>query len=133
MHRVILRTLKYMMATGVTFGMELFLLWLFTDIFNIHYIFSAILAFIITVSAGYIINRWFVFRNSRRPHLQAYSYFVAISLGGLLIVVVGLAILVQKFHVYYLYARICVIVLTFLWTYTMNVYFNFKVGEKTDL
>ncbi len=123
------RTLKYIMATGLTFCIEFFLLWLFTDIFNIYYLISATLAFIITVSIGYIINRRFVFKESKRSHVQAYSYFVLISLGGLLIVVVGLAILVQNFQVHYLLARILVIVLTFLWTYSMNALVTFKVRK----
>jgi putative flippase GtrA len=125
------RPIKYMFSTGITFVIEFFLLWLFTDVFNIYYLLSATLAFVITVSIGYILNRWFVFKGSTRRHLHAYINFFFISLGGLLIVIGGLFVLVGVFNVHYLLARILIIILTFLWTYSMNHFVNFRPGAHS--
>ncbi len=114
------------MTTGIVFALEFVLLWVFTDYFNIYYIYSAVLAFIITVSFGYGISRLFVFKESHRAYVSGYINFVLISLGGLGIVIGGMFLLVKVFEVYYLYARMIVIIFTFTWTYLLNSLFNFR-------
>ncbi len=121
-----IKVLKYMISTGITFALEFLLLWVFTGYFNIYYLYSAVLAFIITVSFGYGINRLFVFKGSDRSHIFGYINFFLISLGGLAIVIAGMFLFVKVFEIYYLHARILVILFTFTWTFSMNVFFNFK-------
>ncbi len=123
---LMIRAIKYMISTGVTFALEFLLLWVFTDYFNIYYLYSAVLAFIITVSFGYGINRLFVFQGSDRSHIFGYINFFLISLGGLGIVIGGLFLFVKVFEIYYLHARILVSIFTFTWTYSMNALVNFK-------
>ena len=119
-----------MIVTGITFAIEIFLLWVFTDKLGIHYAISAVLAFLCTVTAGYIMNRIAVFRGTHRSPIGGYINYALISLVGVGIVVGGMTLLIEYFHVYYIYARIVVVAFTFLWTYSMNLYVNFKVVNK---
>jgi putative flippase GtrA len=124
------RAIKYMIVTGVIFGVEIFLLWFFTDYGKFHYAISAVLAFICTVTLGYVINRIFVFRGTARSAVQGYINYALISLVGVGIVVGGMTLLIEFLDVYYIHARIIVVVFTFLWTYLMNLYVNFKMVVK---
>ncbi|MDQ3014585.1 MAG: GtrA family protein [bacterium] len=124
------RAIKYMIVTGVVFGIEIYLLYIYTDVAGFHYTISALLAFMCTVAIGYIINRIFVFRGSKRSNTAGFINYVLISLVGVGIVVGGMVVLVEFFEFNYIHARIIVVVFTFLWTYLMNLYVNFRVTGK---
>lgn len=119
------RAIKYMAVTGVVFGLEIFLLYIFTDIVGYHYTISAFLAFMCTVTVGYIINRIFVFGDSKQSKTVGFIKYALISFVGVGIVVGGMVLLVEFFGFNYIHARMIVVVFTFLWTYLMNLYVNF--------
>lgn len=60
------RFCKYSAIGISTFVLDLALLVLFTDIFDIHYVISAGLAFLLAVSMNYSLSRRYVFVGSER-------------------------------------------------------------------
>lgn len=121
------RAIKYMVVTGIIFGIEILLLYIFTDRVGYHYTISAFLAFICTITLGYIINRIFVFGDSKQSKTVGFIKYALISFVGVGIVVGGMVLLVEFFGFNYIHARLIVVVFTFGWTYLMNLYINFKV------
>ncbi len=70
---------KYSSIGVSTFAGDLLLLFIFTDIFGIHYIISAGLAFLLAVSMNYSLSRRFVFVGSDRSEKSGYILFMIIT------------------------------------------------------
>ncbi|MEI8091672.1 MAG: GtrA family protein [bacterium] len=50
--------------------LDLLMLYFFTDVCHIYYLYSAILAFIISLSFGYFFQKYLTFRDFSNKHLQ---------------------------------------------------------------
>lgn len=124
------RLSRYTAVGALTFSLDLLLLFLLTDIFGWHYLLSAGLAFLIAVSLNYVISRDFVFPGSSRPSREAYFWFLVIAATGLGIVVGLMYLLVTVFLINYIVARIAVSLVTGLWNYLLNLFFNFQVAGQ---
>lgn len=126
-YQAIVRFARYSSIGAGTFLFDLALLYVLTDIFLIHYLYSASVAFLIAVSLNFVLSRKYVFKGSRRSTKVSYINFVLIAVVGLGLVVGGMYVLVTVCSVGYVVARIFVACLTGIWNYLMNLYVNFKV------
>lgn len=115
-----------------TFLFDLILLYFFTDILLINYLWSVGIAFLIAVSINYQLSRRYVFKGTNRPHREGYVYFIIIAVSGLLLVTGMMYVLVEWVGVYYLVARVVIAIITGIWNYLMNLFFNFKVAGVYD-
>ena len=125
-----IRFIKYSTVGVGTFLFDLVLLYVLTDVFDVHYLYSAGIAFLIAVSLNFILSRRYVFKGSARSGSVSYLNFLLIALVGLGFVVGGMYVLVSVFSVSYVIARIFVAGLTGIWNYLMNLYVNFNVAGK---
>lgn len=124
------RFLKYSVVGISTFLLDLFLLFALTDVFAIHYLYSAGIAFLISISLNYRLSRRYVFKGSARDVSVGYINFILIALVGLGFVIGGMYVLVSVFSLSYFVSRICIAGVTGIWNYLMNLYVNFKVAGK---
>ncbi len=130
MNKTVERFLKYTAVGFSTFLLDLFLLYVLTDVFLINYVLSAGLAFLIAVSFNYFVSRKVVFSQTARPLVEGYYGFIAIAGVGV-VVVMGLmfaAVSVLGWH--YLTSRVLIAGIVGIWNYLMNLFFNFKVAGK---
>lgn len=121
------RLAKYMLVGASTFLLDLAILYLLTDVFLVHYVWSAGISFLLAISLNYSLSRAYVFRGSQRQQGSSYLFFVGIAFAGLVFVTGGMYTLVEHFGMHYIGARIIVAGVTGLWNYLMNLHFNFKV------
>lgn len=72
------RLLRYLVAGGIAATVDLGLLYVFTDIFLIHYLASAIFAFILTFFVSFTLQKFWTFQDGTtdRMHVQATIYFL---------------------------------------------------------
>jgi putative flippase GtrA len=130
--RAVKRFLHYSLIGLGTFLFDLALLFLFKEVFSVHYLWSAGSSFLIAVSINYLLSRHFVFRGTERSQVRGYVYFIAIALSGLGIVTGALYVLVEFFGLHYLLARVLIAGLSGIWNYSLNLFFNFKVAGVYD-
>lgn len=131
--RTLKRLFRYTIVGSATFLLDLFLLFVFIDVLQYNYIFSAGVAFLIAVSINYVVSRNYVFSGTLRETKTGYFYFVLIVLAGLLTVLGGMYILVTVLNFNYLISRLCIALTTGIWNYLMNLFVNFKVaGQHID-
>ena len=123
----ILRFLKYTFVGSSTFAFDLLLLFILADIFHVHYLIAAGLAFLITVSINYLISRTYVFSGTRRSMYTGYFIFMCIAVCGLVAITGMMAVLVGFYHMYYLYARVITAAVVGIGNYLSNLYLNFNV------
>ena len=113
-----------------TFVGDLLLLFIFTDIFGIHYIISAGVAFLLAVSINYSLSRRFVFVGSDRSAKSGYILFMMITGIGLIFVMALMYIFVDILGFDYIFSRVIIAGVVGMWNYLMNLYFNFRVAGK---
>lgn len=130
MKRSTKRFLKYSSIASFTFLLDLLLLYVLTDVFGIHYLISAALAFVMAVSINYAVSRQWVFKETTREAKRGYVYFILISLGSLLVITGAMYLFVDVFGVHYMVARVLIGALVGGMGYLVNLFFNFKVAER---
>ncbi len=130
MNNTVLRFLKYFAVGFSTFLIDLFLLYVLTDIFLINYLLSTGLAFITAVSINYYFSRKIVFKKTSVKFSKGYYGFVIISGTGLLFIILLMAVFVELFLWNYLISRILVAGIVGVLSYLANLFINFKVAGK---
>jgi putative flippase GtrA len=121
------RFLKYSMVGTSTFALDLALLFFFTDVLGVYYVFSAGISFVIAVSINYWLAREHVFPETERTIEKGYIIFFVIAATGLLAVMGLMYMAVDIFGFGYIASRVVIAGFVGLWTYGMNSYVNFKV------
>jgi putative flippase GtrA len=122
------RFLHYSLIGFSTFLFDLALLAALTQFGGVNPVWAAGLSFLVAVSLNYALSRHFVFSGTARGHKAGYVYFVLIAGVGLLFVTGSMYLLVTVLGFYYLAARTAIAVITGMWNYTINLFFNFKVA-----
>ena len=103
------------------------LLYIFTSVFKIHYLFSLTLVYIIITINAFLLNRFFVFKlfNPKKIHKQ-YSQFFIVSLIFYLLNSFFLYVLVEIFGFWYLLAQLIIGVIGFPVTYLTHKHIVFS-------
>ncbi len=118
---------KYIISGCLAGGTDLILLFVFTDIFGIWYLLSAVLAFILAFFVSFFLQKFWTFRDNNREKMfgQMKSYFIVcvINLG---VNTVGMYILVDKFKVMYILAQIIMSGLIAISSFIIYRFFIFK-------
>jgi putative flippase GtrA len=130
-HAVLLKKpLGYAGSAFFTFLLDLAMLWTFVDVLGIHYLPAAAISFLIGETANYTINRKWVFHHSKLSFKKGWITFLIIAGIGVIITLLLLAILVEKFGLHYLTSRVAIGFLTFVWNYSMNTHITFQKRKK---
>jgi len=118
--------IRYSLGWVLAAFFDLFLLYIFTDIFHIYYLYSAIIAFIFSVTFAYFFQKYITFRNYSKKHLSQGTLFLLFQLIGQIVYMSMLRIGVDSLHIYYMLVAIIAKWIVFLRNYISNHYFNFK-------
>lgn len=99
--------IKYIISGGIATATDLGLLFIFTDIFNIWYLVSATIAFIIAFFVSFTLQKFWTFReNSREKIIQQLSLYLITGLINLAVNATGMYILVDVLNLWYMLAQI---------------------------
>lgn len=105
---------------------DLWVLRFCTDVCQIYYLFSAIIAFLVSFSFWYFFQKYLTFKNHSKKHLQQGSLFLIFQLFGQWIYMGVLRIWVDQLGRYYLLVAILGKGIAFIRNYLSNHFFNFK-------
>jgi putative flippase GtrA len=128
--RALKRFLKYTVIGVSTFAFDLALLYLFTDLFAWHYIISTGAAFTVAISVNYFLSRKYVFKGTLKSIGKGYIAFMSIACLGVFLAMAGMELFVGILHFEFLHSRVIIAAIVGIWNYLMNLYVNFKVGDK---
>ena len=126
-NKVLLQLFRYTFVGGFAFIVDFGLLWSLTDIFELHYILSATLSFIVGLCVNYFISVKVVFFESRISN-KKLEFFLVVVIGT-----IGLGLnngliwfFTEQLAVYYLFSKIMAAVLVYLWNFFARRYFLFN-------
>lgn len=103
-----------------------------SEYWNEHYLWANLVAFVVSASSSYILNKNWTFKDkSKRIHIQ-YPKFIAVSSIGLLINETILYLLVTHFEFYDLIAMAIAIGVVLFWNFVINRLWTFRPQEKNE-
>lgn len=101
------KLLRFLFSGGISAGVNLFFLHIFTEYFGFYYLWSVVLAFIIAVCVSFIMQKFWTFRDKSKEdiHKQVSIYVTAAIINT--IINTGLVyLLVEYMNVHYLLSQI---------------------------
>lgn len=116
---------KYSIAGGISFLLELMLLYILTGA-SVPYYVSIPSAFILSTFVQFLICHAWVFAKSGRTASVEYGYFLSILISGLILTSVIALPLIRFFGINIYIARIGAGIFTWLWDFYLNARFNFR-------
>lgn len=101
--------LKYVASGIIGLNVDVGCLYFFTNVLGIWYLFSAAIVSCIVFFVSFYLQKFWTFRDKSKcaMHQQMLKY-LAIGLLNLLLNLIGIYILVEKFNIYYLIAQLMV-------------------------
>lgn len=118
--------IRYSLGGWLAALLDITLLWFFTDVFHIYYLYSAILSFMFAFSFGYVFQKYITFRDYSNKHILQWWLFLLFQLIWQGIYMLMLWIGVDHIHIYYMFVAIVAKWIAFIRNYISNHYFNFK-------
>jgi putative flippase GtrA len=116
---------KYVITGLVSFAVEISLVYLFTDVLKVWYIYSNSMALSVVFIINFSLNRFWAFR-SRQPFMKQ---FITSGLLFALNLVVGNAIMfffTDKIHLYYLFSKVIATGMSVAWNFFLYKYYIYK-------
>lgn len=103
------RPIKYLIAGGTAAFIDLSLLYFFTDILAIWYLFSACLAFVAAFFVSFFLQKFWTFRDNEKERIyKQLGLYLAVALANLALNAMLMYIFVDGFKVWYMLAQFVV-------------------------
>ena len=123
MKRILSEIYRFLLVGGAAFLIDLFLLYLFTEIIGIHYLISAAIAFIGALAFNYILSLNWVFRGGKRKGFSGALIFLALSLMGLILNQIILLLAVEGININYLWGKVIAAFIVMVYNFTTRKVF----------
>ncbi len=127
--------IRYGFVVAIAFPIDFGLLYVFTDLFHLHYLLSTVLSFTISMFVNFIISVFWVFKTrADRPFWKEVTAFFIIGFIGL-----GLTALIVWFStsilgIYYLASKLIAVCFVFFWSFSARrMMFAKHVGEYIEI
>ena len=127
MKNILKRFLKYSVSGGTAFAIDLALLFIFVSFLEINYLISVGAAFLFATSVNCTINENGGFKDTKVSIKKSYFYFMLLAIFGAIITISLVGILVERFDIFYLYARIFAAGILGMFNFAMNYKFTFRM------
>jgi len=133
---------KFAIIGGVGALINLAVLWVLVEAFNVYYLWAAVAAFVIADTNNFIWNRLWTFRSKEKLHIQ-YPQFLLVSADGLMLNLILLKLLKEEFipwlglaedrvSFYILVSQAIAIVLVSLFNFAANSIWTFQADVKNQ-
>lgn len=123
---------NYLIVGGLTTLVSIGSYALFTKVFNIYYITSNILSWILAVVFAYFTNRWFVFRSNNKNKIREFIKFSGSRVVTLLIETGILFVLIDLIYADEVISKVIGQIVVFILNYVISklIVFNKNVNNK---
>jgi len=118
---------RYTLVGGLAFFVDVSLLFIFTDIFKIHYLISAMLAFLSGLTTNYILSIGWVFNKRRvRNKRLEFGIFAMIGIVGLGFNELLIWFFTEQVNFHYLLSKMFSTGFVYLWNFSVRKFTLFR-------
>ncbi len=115
---ILIQLFRYVFVGGTAFVVDFFFLYVFSDIFGIYYLISAVFSFIISVLVNYTMStRWVFNQNNIENRVVEFNLFLLISTIGLVFTEILLYFFTDICGIHYLISKIISAVIVLFWNF----------------
>lgn len=122
------RFLKYFLGAGFFAWLDIVLLYIFTEYGGLRPLFSSVFSFTISLILWFLYQKYITFWDK---HSQAFvkklMKFATFQIVSYFIYLFVLRLWTEKLWIYYIIVAWMGKIITFLWNYYLNLYFNFTI------
>lgn len=118
-HDTRIQLLRYIFVGGAATVVDMGSLYIFTSIIGLNYLISAAIAFILGVTANYLLCVAWIFESTGRVKREIILFLV-IGVGGLILNEVIIWLLVEEVGLYYMLAKAVAVVIVLVWNFGMR-------------
>jgi len=125
---------KYMCVGGVVVALNISVLYVLTEFLHIHYLISAIGAFMVAFMASFFLQKFFTFKDSSTNHLVPQMvHYLCLQLANVFSNTALLYVLVEYAGVWYVYAELCISLALALVTFLIARRFIFRSPVRVTI
>lgn len=118
---------KYLFAGGTAALVNLVFLYIFTELAGIWYVISSIMAFVISHTAGFLMQKFWTFRERGWKRIEKQTaIYIVMGTAEFILTPILIYALVEKFHIWYLLASVIVMGSLAIINYSVNKFITFK-------
>lgn len=122
---------RYLWVGGVAFVVDIGSLALLTEVFGVHYLASAAVAFMLGLFTNFIISVFWVFQQSTVSNRFAeFAVFAAVGVIGLLLNEAILWTFTEYFHFHYLHSKIISTIVVFSWNFAARKFLLYRTSSE---
>lgn len=123
----VVQLIRYTFVGGVAFVVDVGLLFLLTEYFNVYYLFSAGLAFLLGLTTNYILSVVWVFNKRRlRKKWLEFGIFAVVGIIGLGLTELFIWFFTEHVQFHYLLSKIISTFFVYLWNFFARKYILFR-------
>ena len=122
---------RYLFVAGTAFIVDFSALFIFTEVFGIYYLLSAVFAFCLGLSTNYLLSIFWVFNERKfKKRWIEFSINALIATTGLGLNVLFIWIFTEKMGMYYLVSKVFSTAIVFWWNFLAKkkILFTAKVN-----
>lgn len=116
---------RYIFVGGTATVADMGTLYVLTSVFHVYYLISAALAFLVGITVNYVISIVWVFKSTGNLKREVTLFFI-IGLTGLMLNEVIIWLLVDKFAIFYMYAKLVSTATVLAWNFGLRKKLVFK-------
>ena len=124
------RMIRYTVGGFIVIIIDYSLLSIFVEIFKIYYLIAVALAYAIAHSIYYVINRVWIFKETKSNVAKAYVYFISFGLMSMLLTTSLVGLFTEYFGWYYFFSRIITSIIVGITNFIFNYLITFKMGSE---
>lgn len=130
------KLIKYSFLTLISNIFDFGLLYIFTDLLNVYYLFSAVISYLVAIFINYLLNREYTFKYTPKNFklaLKSFVSYISVSVSGMIFTIGLMGLFVELLGINYLIAKLIASILIFFYVYFGHsfIFANRKVlGRK---
>lgn len=117
---------RFCIIGGFCTSLNLVSLYALTTILKVHYILSTIILMLTVNTLGFYLNRRFTFKSKKKRFWHELWKYHTVMFSSSLTVLILMYVLVDIFHIWYLYANIITTIIMIFYNFSMHKRWSFK-------
>jgi dolichyl-phosphate beta-glucosyltransferase len=126
MYLTLKKFIKYSIVGVSGTFIDVLVLFIFVDFFNMPILVSTVLAFTIAASNNFIFNKRWTFKNNDRDTIHQYIKFLLVSIVGLILTIFLMSLLTFVIGLWYIASKLITSGCVLLWNFIGNKNWTFK-------